>query len=255
MNRDQLIEEITRLVMEELGKAGRSVSAPTAPGQDAQNRRILILLDDEMEEPLSLFDVLGKTAGSLPRFSVYVPEGIRAVIDSAVISLPLTFLNKIGRGEYGRIVRPFESVILPHLSVTSLTKMANLIGDEVLPGVAISALLAGKPVTVCTDNIQALKFEGLNSHSRLMNMIRLNLKTLEELGFRPAQIADLPDVLREEPAKLTAPLTGAKCVITREDVMTATARKEKVLNFPRGTIVTPLAHETAKTLGISINIV
>ena len=252
MNYEFLVEEITKLVMAEIEKVSQGSPMQGGSGDAA---RVLVVLDDETEDIDSIFDVLSKVAGTLPNYQIYIPSHLVDLVNNNGQYLRFTPIYELKRHQFKTVVAGVDRVVIPFVSVTSLTKTANLIGDEPVPGLCIKALMEGKPVTVCTDGIHSLGYSGLKTDSKIMNMIQANLKTLEELGIETVQINKLKENIGIKPEEPVQAAVGVKNVVTNDDVMIAYNQGQKVLNFPRGTIITPLARETAEAMGMEINLV
>jgi hypothetical protein len=249
MDYQNLIEEITRLVMEELN---RIPTGSVNPGSGAAD--VVVLVDPEMDDLSGFVDILRKSAERV-RYRIVICERILEPLKRVAGTLKYTPVINPARHEFKSIIKGAEQVIIPGLSVTSLSKIAGLIGDESVSGIAIKSLLDGIPVIACTDSIHSLKFSDCERPKKLLAMIRANLTTLEDMGVQITQLEKLPGIIGERKPVDPDMSFGVKNVVTNEDVMIAANQKLKVLNFPRGTIVTPLARDTAKNMGIEINLV
>lgn len=249
---ESLVEEITRLVMAEIGKLQEN-SAPSSTNPD--RAKVLVVLDDEAEDLSPVFDTLGKVPGELPDYHIFIPEHLTDLVTNSAGFLRYTSINSLKKHQFKGVVEKMDRVVIPFLSVTSLSKITGMIGDEPVSGLCLKALMMGKPVSVCTDGIHALSYAGIKTESKLMSLIRANLKILEEMGIETVQINKLKENIGVKPAEPAQPVVGMKNVVTRDDVTIAFNQGHKILNFPRGTIVTPLARETASGLGMEINLV
>jgi len=252
MNYESIVEQITKLVMEELEKMSSGSPANTGSGE---KNRVLVLLDEETEDPASVIDVLAKVETGSPDYHIYIPDEIAEQVKSCAGFLKYKPVTGIKRSSYNRIISNMDKVILPFLSIPALTKIANLIADDPISGLSIKALLMDKPLLVCTDNIHNLKYSGARTESKIMSLINANLKTLEELGAKTIQLKSLPGMMVEQPSQEVTTDVGVRNVVTKEDILVAADQKLKLLNFPRKTIVTPLARETARAMGIEIRLV
>lgn len=247
---ESLVEEITRLVMAEIGKIQEN-SSSSSTGR----AKVLVVLDDETEDLSQIFDTLGKVSGELPDYHIFIPEHLTDMVSNSSGFLRFTPINSLKRHQFKGLVEKMDRVVIPFLSITSLSKIVGMTGDEPVPGLCLHALTLGKPVSVCTDGIHALSYAGIKNESKLMSIIRSNLKVLEEMGVETVQINKLKENIGIKLPEASQTTVGMKNVVTKDDVTIAFDQGHKSLNFPRGTIVTPLARETAANLGMEINLV
>ncbi len=249
MQYDELVEQITRLVIMEVEKAsGTAGGTQSPPGE-----RALLLVDPEMDDFTSLFDHLSRNNKPATGYIIVLPAELldRARTDAGLFSFEA--VTDPPRSAYKNLIKGVSRVIIPHLSVTALNKMANLMGDEPVAGIAVTALLEGIPVVVCDDNIIGLNFSDSTPSRKIMAVIRRSMEVLREMGVSTVSLGSLKS---EKPvtARTLTP-AGRRIVVTNDDIFTASDQSRKVLNFPRGTIVTPLAWDTAESLGIDIRLV
>ncbi|MCD4784359.1 MAG: hypothetical protein K8T10_11115 [Candidatus Eremiobacteraeota bacterium] len=246
------MEQITRLVMVELEKM-----SPDSPQniKSGEKTRVLVLLDEETEDLSTVIDVLGKVETGMPDYHIYIPDDISDQVKSCAGFLRYKPIAGIKRASYSRVVSGVDKVILPFLSIPALTKIANLIADDPVSGLSIKALLMDKPLLVCTDNIHNLKYSGARTESKIMALINANLKTLEDLGAQTIQLKSLSGMMGDQPVQKVTTDVGVRNVVTKEDILVASDQKLKMLNFPRRTIITPLANGTATALGIEIRLI
>jgi hypothetical protein len=250
MDNQSMLEEITRLVIQELEK----ISGNTSVSPDVNSANFLVVLDPEMAEFSSLMDILQKIGGKA-NYRIVVDDKRAGALKQAAGNFPYIPVINVERQDYGKIIRGIDRIIIPLLSVTCLSKIASLTGDEPVPGICIQGLLSGIPVTVCTDNIHSLKFSDCVRPKKLLAMVQAHLTVIQEMGIEPVQLQKLPETVKDKKREKEISPAAMKNVITNEDVMTAVHQKVKDINFPRGTIITPLARETARNYGIEINIV
>ena len=244
-----LIEEITRLVMMELRKLPAEVLFDSGIRAD-----IVALVDPEFDDMPGLVDVLQKKADQV-RYKIVISESQLESLKNAAGSLEFTPVVNPSREMFAQILWSAEQVIIPYLSVTALSKTAGLIGDEPVPGITIKALFDEIPVIACSDNIHGLKFSDCTRPRKLLEMVHTNLAVIEGMGIELVQLEKLPEKIAVKKPVDPDSEIGAKNVITNEDVRIAANQNLKSLNFPKGTIVTPLARDTARSLGIEINLV
>lgn len=252
MEYEDLIEEITRLVIQELEK---SSDVNVSLQEDSLTREIAVLVDPEMTSFDEMFDVLGRITGKKLGYTLVLPGEKVELLKSSQTITSYRVITDPPRCDYSRIAAKADEVVIPYLSVTQLSKIANLIGDEMTCGIALQSLLLSKPVTICTDNVHSIKFTEATLSKKLLSMIGERLSILEQLGIRLVQLKSLGENIALEKSSPASPESGKKQVVTSEDVKVLSQQQIKELNLPRGSIVTALAQREAKKLGIRINIV
>lgn len=252
MNTDSLVEEITRLVMEELAKAGGVTSSGLS---SVSPHRVLVVLDEEVEELEPLFEILGKTTGVNGEFHMVIPEGLTERVKQFTLPFSYIPITSLKRSSYKGLVSAMDKIIVPFLTVTGLSKIAGLIGDEAVPGLCIAALSQGKPVVLCTDHIHSMQYSSLGTESKFMSIIRQKLELVKELGVETVQLNSLTEKITSKEMVKTPLASETKAVVTKEDILIAGEQQKKSLHFPAGSIITPLAKETASDMGIEIHLV
>lgn len=153
-----------------------------------------------------------------------------------------------------RLVAKSDLVLLPSMGDDDAAKMALGIFDEPSARVALSALALGKPLLASPHSPYDA---ALKSRSPvLFNLWQGYRKTLENFGFEIMEAATIASAvqahlnpkLETKTASLSA---GRKRVVTAQDVEIA-ARNGKKLDAPFGSVITPLARDRARELGVKL---
>ena len=153
-----------------------------------------------------------------------------------------------------RLVSKSDLILLPSMGDDDAAKMALGIFDEPTARVALSALALGKPLLASPHSPydSALKARS----PVLFNLWQGYRKTLENFGF---QIVEATAITGEAQAHLapktesakTTIASGKRRVITAEDVEAA-AQNGKLVDVPLGSVITPLARDRARDLGVKL---
>ncbi|MCL5774288.1 MAG: hypothetical protein M1536_07935 [Firmicutes bacterium] len=163
----------------------------------------------------------------------------------------------------------FELLLVPVLDLKELSRVANLCPESLVSSAVISSVIAGTPVIACCEEVNSLNFyvsslpkifcdildknlslvKGMGV--QLVERKNLALQIQKTLGFVPSGSSILGEkiISSEFPSKT---VRREKIIITREDIITAGADGKKRLEFPSGTIITPLAREEAEKLSIEV---
>jgi len=160
------------------------------------------------------------------------------------------------RAEREALVERSDVVLLPAVGDDDAAKMALGIFDEPVARVALSALALGKPLVVAMHSPydDALK----RNSPTLRRVFEGYRRALTGYGFEIVEYAGLAAAVRahapaqngEAPA-VAAPSGGRKQLVTAGDIEAA-AKAGKSLQLPAGAIVTPLARDRARELGLEI---
>jgi hypothetical protein len=157
-----------------------------------------------------------------------------------------------------RLVAKSELVVLPSLGDDDAAKMALGIFDEPTARVALSALALGKPLLASPHSPYD---DALKARSPvLFNLWQGYRKTLENFGFQiveaealagAAQAHLTPKVESKMASATLGKPAGKRRVITAQEIEAA-AQNGKRLDVPSNAVVTPLARDRARELGVKI---
>jgi hypothetical protein len=171
-----------------------------------------------------------------------------------------------------RLVRSTDLVLIPTLSMNLAASLANASFDGLLSTLALGALLAGKPVIAVRDGADPEGCGGrvwgaVPGAAALRARLSGHLKTLESYGITLVHDDELlPTVqqrllnaptLRPTTSHASAASAGgeaprlATAVITQADI--AHLAEGALLRIPKGSKLTPLAHETAGRLMLRLD--
>jgi hypothetical protein len=152
-----------------------------------------------------------------------------------------------------------DAVAVAQLTRTTLARLALGLGESLISSMALHALWDGKPVIVARDGVDpdlAACEESEGAVDVARELVRLYDDYLERLvafGCQVVPAAGLAETVRAalagETPGLHRPLRTRR-VITEQDVIRASRRGESI-NIT-GAVVTPLARDTARDLGVSL---
>jgi len=147
------------------------------------------------------------------------------------------------------LVEEYHLLIGPNITTNTLSKVALGIIDSFIPTLIWTYLYRKKPVYL--DFSSARDFLGVKSDNKKINgMLDSYVKTLLEMGaveLIPGRYVEVVDNRRA-----TSSGSVDKKIITEKDI--SALKEGDKLVLPRGTILTPLAKEKAKLLGIGLEI-
>jgi len=160
-------------------------------------------------------------------------------------------------------------VVVPLLTVNSLSKLALLVADTLPLNIALHALFLGKPVLVAVDGVhpddpdrRRLGLEAKNSALRAAVLDRLgilarygcvlcDLRSLREKILQATEALESPALAWQAPGFGQESPWPSHRVITAADVRYLSQTKG-LLSIPVGVRLTPLAREIAQQCGVHL---
>jgi hypothetical protein len=145
----------------------------------------------------------------------------------------------------------FDHLFLPVTSFSLVSELIHFNDRRPLARIIQRALFKGKKVTMVEDTANPYsKIIRENNWDRGTNFMKSELlsqlKKLQRYGVT---------LIHSDQVKPHFQMQGKqKKVVTEEDVLLAGRKHQQVINLSRGTLITPLARDTAKELGILLSI-
>ena len=228
-------EEIRRLVMEATAKVTKAnpnhtVQNTSPPQQGARNGEILVLLSEHSSFPGAAFfsrftgsgQVIvagfgGRTSTNYPYWDVNNADNVSRLLDG---------------------LEGFSTVCLYAPGFSEMARLASLQDDDLFTRVLLQRLFAGKEAGICFDHDPAAL------SPKLRNRLEEALKPLEALGFSVncAHGAE----------KASSPAAASEKILLEEDILNLHRQGQTSLHMGEGMILTPLAADRARELGIEI---
>ncbi len=173
----------------------------------------------------------------------------------------------------------FDTILVPALTVNTAAHLANCMSDSPAAAMILSGLLKGKNVVIavdgaCPDNSKRKEL-GYHMTPAMRDALHGNLEKLQAYGARLTSAEGMAGAVRQAvysflPARAAKPAAPAKAqgpaahggrvirpamagrVLSVKAVNTAP--RGAVILVPKGTIVTALASDEARRLGVTIQI-
>lgn len=144
----------------------------------------------------------------------------------------------------------YEYLLLPSISITTFAKLATLIWDTPLTLMVGKAILEGKKVFFFQEGIPG-KIKGYIPGITML--IELYRGRLESFGLVPITEEEWwQQVAKSNPDRPLNNKPKIKQVITQDDIRQIHAKGEKKIYYNGGSIITPLARDVARELGIEL---
>ncbi|MDR3589832.1 MAG: flavoprotein [Negativicutes bacterium] len=259
MQQENLVERIAREVMRQLNsKATADLSPRRVP-------KILALFTGGTIGLAPGLAALGELRSRPTDIGVVLSPAAENVIGAARIKealgpdIPLLTT----RDPYpGKMLRETDVVVVPVLTQNTAAKLARAFSDTVVTTLVLQALMLGKPVLVAVN--AADPHDGWRvsagmgrAPAGLARMLQDNLKKIEGLGVRLVDVRQLAGEtgrffernLTRQPAAAAA---ATKVLIDAAAVKAAQINGSRRLDVPRGAVVTPLAVDAARDLGVEL---
>ncbi|MDI6783164.1 MAG: flavoprotein [bacterium] len=150
-------------------------------------------------------------------------------------------------------------IIVPTLSRTTAIKLASAITDTLVTDLLYTALVNKKPIIAARNGADPMlsncpRCGTSDMAPAMIQNIHTELDKLIQYGIRLISVDDLADetvsILESIPREIPE-----KQIITEQDIKSAANAGEKRIRIRKGSIVTPLAKDTAKELGIEIEFI
>ncbi|MBI5605444.1 MAG: hypothetical protein HY879_19095 [Deltaproteobacteria bacterium] len=257
-------EEIRKLVLEVLSELNRGGKA-RSPSQTPHGPRVLIIFQAgvrRLEDALKQLPALEAAAGWS---GVYTAPSARSwVCGSDVRNRAGTpcILDTVKPEGLEKVLARADWLVLPTLCLTVASKVAHLSCDDPESRLVFSALIQGKKVLACRDGFMVCD---LLVNQAIKEEIENQLKKLERFGMTFCPTHQLAETF----VRLTTgnPLPGSTSpsevseeknapgleLITAKEVRLAAEGQKKVIRLVPGGLITPLARDLIKELGIVVD--
>lgn len=165
-------------------------------------------------------------------------------------------------------IKDAKAVLIPLLSVNTLSKLSLLIGDNLATNIILHALFMGKPVIAARDGVdphsEGRRKLGFHLGTAALNAaIQQRLNTLNDYGCTLADVRKLGEAVNTilesnyQRHSVQSPTAGPPrpVINARREVITAAQvthahRAGLALAISSGCLMTPLARELASRLGV-----
>lgn len=154
------------------------------------------------------------------------------------------------------IVKKYPYIIGPNVTVNTLSKVALGIIDSLIPALIWTYLYNGRKVYLDFQSTKSYMDSPINNNAMEV-VINKHITTLKSMGATEVESGRYSEILKGKVDGYTEKEFSKenyipKGVITEKDLQHMPKGKHIIL--PRGTIVTPLAKDTAKLMGIVLEI-
>ena len=184
----------------------------------------------------------------------------------------LPHISSVPHDKWLGALRDARGVLVPLLSVNTLSKLSLLIADNLATNLILHAFFLGKPVAVGSDGVDPGPDSGRKelgfryATPALEQAIRSRLKTLESYGCRVTRTSELRNVVnnllpvdkrtKNEPSDVKdgsarSQIRHRKKTVTAADVVHAQSLGADLI-LPPGALITPLARDLASQHHVSI---
>lgn len=154
------------------------------------------------------------------------------------------------------IINDYSMVIGPNITINTLSKVSLGMIDSFVPNIIWTFLYNGKKVYLNFNSVRNYLGVKLQS-SEISNIIEKHISTIIKMGAQEITEDTIFDKIKPNilSSKIIAPFNDIdlkKDLITEKDISLLTNQNKLVLK--KGTVITPLAKDKARELGISIEI-
>lgn len=250
MDLQALVDEITELVIAQLGR----VSHSAGPGSSGLPQTLIVMGDGERGAELLSTHIRASIASggrvaivpsaSWPRARiahVATPDGRVRVVDAPPA--------------WGALVTESRVVLVPNLAMSELSAVTRLLHLTPASGALLAALVEGRAALAGGDDIHLYAAHAARLPKALVEAARACAARAAAMGVKVMEAKRLADeilVAASPPSPANGTLSGARDVLTRDDVEAMLRSGVATIEVAAGTIVTPLALEVARAAGADI---
>ncbi len=162
--------------------------------------------------------------------------------------------------DFPRIIKNYDFVIGPNITMNTLSKVSLGMIDSFVPNVIWTFLYQGKKVYLDYHSVTNFLGDSTKS-SEIQNVINNHIKSLEKMGaieikennYLEKIIIDTktPGIKNIIEKSISEPQITDRKLITEKD-MVIIAETSKSIIVEKGTVITPLAKDKARQLGVEI---
>jgi hypothetical protein len=260
MDQEQLVKVVTAEVLRQIADLPQ---AQKLPAVKSSVRAIAIFTGGMMGLEESLSEMKHLQALGF-EFSVVLSRAAETVIGMDRIKTQLgstiLFIDS-ACSQIGKLLQETDLVLVPVLTRNTAAKLAYTIADTFVTTLVMQALLMGKPVIAALNAAEPqanlrVRSDGRKSPVGLLQSLRGNLDKLKVHGMQLVPVTSLAaashKLLEQLVPTVKTPGENKKSVIGATDIKTVIANGLKQLTVSQGAIVTPLARDVARDLGVVI---
>lgn len=200
-------------------------------------------------------------------FDLFLSHNAVQILDITALRQKLVF-GQVWQGESGSapeiLAGEYQTIIVPAMTINTAAKVAGCTADTPASRIILTSMMLRKNVIIavdgcCPDNDKR-NVKGYDFTTPLKEQLRMNIQRMKEFGADIATARTLADKslgtigiykavssCRSIPHKVQA---GRHKIISRQDV--AVLPDEGTLYIPKGSQITQLASDLARTRGITL---
>jgi hypothetical protein len=181
-----------------------------------------------------------------------VKEAIKTMSDIYELTIGYCgILAKRSRNEWCEMVKDMDLVVVPVLTIGTLVKISNLIDDEPASAIVLDALLNGKDVVVSSNRVVPSGTGRITVPPIILDTVSSHLQKIKKYGIHLTLLQNLQNTVR----RLSSPnRIQSRPVVHTKYVRDWINEGETHVSVPKNALITPLAKEEAKDLGLILDI-
>ena len=151
-----------------------------------------------------------------------------------------------------QLVQGVEAVVLPSLDLGGLASLAMLLTDRPPAGAGVAGIVLGKPVLALNEGLERYRRHSARLPGGFLDVFERHYRGAESMGVTFLGAGELAGALAGPGAASVTSTSTGRDVVTLEDLEAVRRRGQKVLEVSAGAIVTPLARQAAREMGIEV---
>ena len=257
------VNQIAKIVREEIEK-----ERATRPSLLQENipkpgsRNILVIFTGSDVGLPTVIDQLRKLRQKPYSFTFFLSRAAQNIISmDKIVTITATsqVLTELASERVLSIIQEFDVILVATLSRTTAIKLAFAITDTLVTDLLYTALVNKKPIIAARNGADPMlancpRCGTPDMAPAIIQNIHTELDKLIQYGIRLIPVDDLADetvsILESIPRQVPD-----KQIITEQDIKSVANAGEKKIRVRKGSLVTSLAKDTAKDLGIEIEFI
>ncbi|NOU99833.1 hypothetical protein [Paenibacillus planticolens] len=242
MSLEETVSRIVREVVTEL------LLKKEKPAAAAVRNSVMIVVADE-RHAAEVKQLISDISASARVIVAYCGDAPLPVYESAPDSnYEQIVLTGSDRSRWSEAVQQADIVVLPVLSIGTLVKIASLIDDEPSSGVIVNALVSGKEAVVSSSYVLPTGGDKLSVPPAIQDAVSDHLQLLSKYGVHVVYMKHL--AVKVTKLSLT-PRSAKRPLIHAKHVRDWVNEGETEISLSANVLMTPLAKEEAKLLGLT----
>lgn len=204
MNLDETIEKITKEVLNKI--QGSNINIPSMSGS-ANRKNILVILTGSDWQINKVFTYL-KMLSTTNNLTFILSKSAEKIIGGARVQAEFSNPKIIFSSDSYKakdLTNQFDIIIAPTMTLTTISKLSNLIGDNLITNILIQGLISNKSIVATKDT---LLHDGMETTLSFQHTINSYINRVSSYGVIVVNVDDLYSLNLDSLVKTGSHFTG-----------------------------------------------